>query len=276
MPIRDRPLSRGDGPRVRRYPRCRVDAVRGAFRCGRHGRAAVRLSRLRHLRRHSAPERRPPPSPAGLPRRAAGCACVGRCGLASCGVVGQLLLRRPCHRRGGRRRHGGGGHLSGRGHGRCGRVSDDAAYRGPGAGRQAHRAWAARRRGRTAGSCSAPGRRGGSARLVGRHHGARRRGGLPVDHGTDVPQRDVRPRDPGYCAEPAGHLRHKAALPAAAGDGDRGQRRPTSAVRAAGEKAGGDTELLELGCGHFDIYTGAMFEQSVSAQVDFLTRRLSG
>lgn len=51
---------------------------------------------------------------------------------------------------------------------------------------------------------------------------------------------------------------------------------PPSAVRAVGEKAGGDTELLELGCGHFDIYTGAMFEQSVSAQVDFLTRRLSG
>jgi len=51
---------------------------------------------------------------------------------------------------------------------------------------------------------------------------------------------------------------------------------PPSAVRAVGEKVGGDTELLELGCGHFDIYTGAMFEQSVSAQVDFLTRRLSG
>ncbi len=51
---------------------------------------------------------------------------------------------------------------------------------------------------------------------------------------------------------------------------------PPSAVRAVGEKAGGDTELLELGCGHFDIYTGAMFEQSVSAQADFLTRRLSG
>jgi len=51
---------------------------------------------------------------------------------------------------------------------------------------------------------------------------------------------------------------------------------PPSAVRAVGEKLGGDTELLELGCGHFDIYTGAMFEQSVSAQVDFLTRRLSG
>jgi len=49
---------------------------------------------------------------------------------------------------------------------------------------------------------------------------------------------------------------------------------PPSAVRTVGEKAGGPTEVLELECGHFDIYTGVMFEKSVAAQVDFLTRQL--
>ncbi len=49
---------------------------------------------------------------------------------------------------------------------------------------------------------------------------------------------------------------------------------PPSAVRTVGEKAGGETEVLELECGHFAIYTGIMFDKSVAAQVDFLTRQL--
>ena len=49
---------------------------------------------------------------------------------------------------------------------------------------------------------------------------------------------------------------------------------PPPAVRTVGEKAGGETEVLELECGHFAIYTGIMFDRSVAAQVHFLTRQL--
>lgn len=49
---------------------------------------------------------------------------------------------------------------------------------------------------------------------------------------------------------------------------------PVSAVRAAAAAAP-DAELVELPCGHFDLYVGDSFERSVAAQVDFLKRRLS-
>jgi uncharacterized protein len=48
---------------------------------------------------------------------------------------------------------------------------------------------------------------------------------------------------------------------------------PPSAVRTVAERSGAET--LELPCGHFDIYTGDMFERSVTAQVEFLVRTLS-
>ncbi|GAA1380066.1 alpha/beta hydrolase [Pseudonocardia kongjuensis] len=50
---------------------------------------------------------------------------------------------------------------------------------------------------------------------------------------------------------------------------------PPAAARRAAARAGAGAEVLELPCGHFDIYTGAPFERSVAAQVDFLTRTLS-
>jgi len=49
---------------------------------------------------------------------------------------------------------------------------------------------------------------------------------------------------------------------------------PTSAVRAVANAAP-DAELLELPCGHFDLYVGEMFERAVAAQVEFLSRRLA-
>ncbi len=49
---------------------------------------------------------------------------------------------------------------------------------------------------------------------------------------------------------------------------------PPAAVRAVAVKAGAGAEVLELASGHFDIYTGELFERSVSAQVDFLRRTL--
>ncbi|GEC23350.1 alpha/beta hydrolase [Pseudonocardia saturnea] len=49
---------------------------------------------------------------------------------------------------------------------------------------------------------------------------------------------------------------------------------PPAAARRAAARAGAGAEVLELGCGHFDIYTGAPFERSVAAQVSFLTRTL--
>jgi hypothetical protein len=49
---------------------------------------------------------------------------------------------------------------------------------------------------------------------------------------------------------------------------------PPSAVRAVAAKAGAGSEILELPSGHFDIYSGEMFERSASAQVSFLRRTL--
>ncbi|MHA6783545.1 alpha/beta hydrolase [Pseudonocardia saturnea] len=49
---------------------------------------------------------------------------------------------------------------------------------------------------------------------------------------------------------------------------------PPSAVRAVAAKAGAGSEILELPSGHFDIYTGALFERSAMAQVEFLQRML--
>ncbi|MGI8723520.1 MAG: hypothetical protein ACR2JG_15015, partial [Geodermatophilaceae bacterium] len=50
---------------------------------------------------------------------------------------------------------------------------------------------------------------------------------------------------------------------------------PTKAVRAAAKKAGRLAQVLVLPSGHFDIYTGEMFEKSVSTQVDFLSAHLA-
>jgi pimeloyl-ACP methyl ester carboxylesterase len=49
---------------------------------------------------------------------------------------------------------------------------------------------------------------------------------------------------------------------------------PVSAVRAVAHAAP-DAELVELPCGHFDLYVGEIFERSVAAQVEFLQRRLA-
>ena len=49
---------------------------------------------------------------------------------------------------------------------------------------------------------------------------------------------------------------------------------PPAAVRAVAAKAGAGSEVLELACGHFDIYSGEMFERSAAAQVEFLQRTL--
>lgn len=48
---------------------------------------------------------------------------------------------------------------------------------------------------------------------------------------------------------------------------------PPSGVRAVAHKAP-RAESVTFDCGHFDIYTGEIFEKSVSAQVDFLHRTL--
>lgn len=50
---------------------------------------------------------------------------------------------------------------------------------------------------------------------------------------------------------------------------------PPASVRAVAARAGAGSEVLELECGHFDIYTGEDFERSVTAQVDFLRRTLA-
>lgn len=47
---------------------------------------------------------------------------------------------------------------------------------------------------------------------------------------------------------------------------------PPAAVRRVAERAGAGAELLTLPSGHFDIYTGEMFDRSVTAQVEFLSR----
>ncbi len=49
---------------------------------------------------------------------------------------------------------------------------------------------------------------------------------------------------------------------------------PPAAVRAVAAKAGAGSEVLELACGHFDIYSGEFFERSCAAQVTFLQRTL--
>ncbi len=49
---------------------------------------------------------------------------------------------------------------------------------------------------------------------------------------------------------------------------------PPAAVRAVERKAT-RAEAINFDCGHFDIYTGEIFEKSVAAQVDFLGRTVS-
>jgi len=49
---------------------------------------------------------------------------------------------------------------------------------------------------------------------------------------------------------------------------------PPAAVRVVAAKAGAGAEVLELSSGHFDIYSGEMFERSAAAQVAFLQRTL--
>jgi pimeloyl-ACP methyl ester carboxylesterase len=49
---------------------------------------------------------------------------------------------------------------------------------------------------------------------------------------------------------------------------------PPAAVRAVARKAGAGAEVLELESGHFDIYNGALFERSSTAQVAFLEKVL--
>ncbi|HVL85330.1 MAG TPA: alpha/beta fold hydrolase [Pseudonocardia sp.] len=50
---------------------------------------------------------------------------------------------------------------------------------------------------------------------------------------------------------------------------------PTRSVRAVGARAGAGAEVVSLPSGHFDIYTGEMFDRSAAAQVEFLTRTLA-
>jgi uncharacterized protein len=50
---------------------------------------------------------------------------------------------------------------------------------------------------------------------------------------------------------------------------------PPAAVRAVAARAGAGAEVLELPSGHFDLYTGEVFERSVAAQVAFLQRTLA-
>ncbi len=45
---------------------------------------------------------------------------------------------------------------------------------------------------------------------------------------------------------------------------------PPSAVERVARRAGGRVEVARFDCGHFDIYEGEVFEQSVAAQVAFL------
>lgn len=47
---------------------------------------------------------------------------------------------------------------------------------------------------------------------------------------------------------------------------------PPSAVRRVARTAGGGVEVLELDCGHFDVYRGPEFEISIAAQVQFLQK----
>ena len=49
---------------------------------------------------------------------------------------------------------------------------------------------------------------------------------------------------------------------------------PPASVRAVAARAGAGSEVLELECGHFDLYSGDAYERSVTTQVDFLQRTL--
>lgn len=49
---------------------------------------------------------------------------------------------------------------------------------------------------------------------------------------------------------------------------------PTKSVRAVARKAGRRAQTLVLPSGHFDIYSGEMFERSASTQVEFLATHL--
>jgi pimeloyl-ACP methyl ester carboxylesterase len=49
---------------------------------------------------------------------------------------------------------------------------------------------------------------------------------------------------------------------------------PPAAVRKVAQQTG--AEVLAVPAGHFDIYTGELFERSVGAQVDFLRRTFAG
>ncbi len=49
---------------------------------------------------------------------------------------------------------------------------------------------------------------------------------------------------------------------------------PVKSVHEVAKKLGDKAEVLSFDCGHFDIYVGAIFEQSVAAQVRFLGRVL--
>ncbi|MGJ9422944.1 alpha/beta hydrolase [Aeromicrobium sp. CF3.5] len=51
---------------------------------------------------------------------------------------------------------------------------------------------------------------------------------------------------------------------------------PPTAVREAARRVGPLAEVAAYDCPHFDIYGGQVFEESVSAQVGFLTRILGG
>lgn len=50
---------------------------------------------------------------------------------------------------------------------------------------------------------------------------------------------------------------------------------PPASVRAVAHEARRG-ESVSFDCGHFDIYSGEIFEKSVSAQVSFLRRTLGG
>jgi pimeloyl-ACP methyl ester carboxylesterase len=47
---------------------------------------------------------------------------------------------------------------------------------------------------------------------------------------------------------------------------------PPGAVRRVARAAAGGAEVLELDCGHFDVYRGRAFDISLSAQLEFLAR----
>lgn len=51
---------------------------------------------------------------------------------------------------------------------------------------------------------------------------------------------------------------------------------PPASVREAARRVGALAEIVTYDCPHFDIYGGQVFEQSVTAQVGFLTRILGG